>query len=313
MTRRHWTVMVLPDDDSGMRQYRLPCRILRNGLTTAALLFVVLATLSAGFFIREDQRLEAHRLARANDLLVQELSSMRGQLATLEASLNTLSERDERYRILANLEPLDPDVKLAGVGGPGTRTLQGTRLWQVDRSLADLTFGTSEHLSALNRRAQVLAASWSEATGAMEEQVDRWERTPSVYPATGYVSSGYSPNRLHPILGIRRPHNGIDVAARRGTPVVATAKGRVVFAGDARNDYGFMVDIDHGDGVVTRYAHLARGSVAVRPGQRVNRWDKIGEVGTTGLVSGPSVHYEVLVNGRPRNPEQFVVGEAMRF
>jgi murein DD-endopeptidase MepM/ murein hydrolase activator NlpD len=105
----------------------------------------------------------------------------------------------------------------------------------------------------------------------------------------------------------------VDIAARRGTPVVATAAGRVIFAGDTRGDYGVMVDIDHGNGVVTRYAHLARGSVRVKVGQAVGRWDKIAEVGTTGMVTGPSVHYEVIVDGRPRNPDQFVVGDILRF
>lgn len=305
--------MLVPDDRSSVRQYRLSSRAVHGVVGTLVLAFVVLSTLAAAFLVRRPATADAMRLAQANELLVQELTDIRHELTTLESSLEDLSSKDERYRVLANLEPLDEDVKLAGVGGPGTRTLQSSRLWQVDRSMASLTFGTSEELNALARRAQVLAASWNEATGALGNQVDQWERTPSIYPVRGYKTSGFTLNRMHPILNVNRPHHGVDVAARRGTPVVATAKGTVTFAGDTRGDYGHMVDISHGNGVITRYAHLARGSVRVKVGQAVERWHKIGEVGTTGLVSGPSVHYEVLVDGRPRNPDHFVIGDVLRF
>lgn len=307
--------MVVPDDHSGVRQYRVSSRIVRTGASFGVLTFAVLFSLSAGFFVKEDQRNEAERLARANELLVEELEGIRASMSTLERSLASLSRKDEQYRLLANLEPLDEDVKLAGVGGPGTRTLEASALWNVDRTLAEVTFGTAEDLGALIRRAQVLAASWDEASEAMGTQVDIWERTPSITPVAGqsWLSSRFSRNRLHPILNVARPHKGIDVVARRGTPVVASAKGTVVFAGNSGGDYGYLVDIDHGRGVVTRYAHLGKGSIVVKPGDRVERWQKIGEVGSTGLVTSPSLHYEVLVNGRAQNPEDFVVEDVLQF
>ena len=87
----------------------------------------------------------------------------------------------------------------------------------------------------------------------------------------------------------------------------------MIFAGNSRGDYGYMVEIDHGRGVVTRYAHLGQNSVVVRRGQTVERWQKIGEVGATGLVTSPSLHYEVLVNGRAQDPLQYVIGDALEF
>lgn len=305
--------MVVPDDETSLRQFRLSSRLVQGSITAAALAFIVLSTLAAGFLTKQPILTEADKLARANELLVREVAEMRRDMETLESSLMALSSKDERYRVLANLEPLDEDVKLAGVGGPGTRTLQTSRLWQVDPALAALTFGTGEELSTLTRRAQLLAASWAEASGALESQNELWERTPSIYPVNGYKTSGFTTRRMHPILNVHRPHLGVDIAARRGTAVVATGKGVVVRASDTGGDYGVLVDIDHGNGVVSRYAHLARGSLRVRAGQAVNRWDKIGEVGTTGMVTGPSVHYEVIVGGRPRNPDQYVVGDILRF
>ena len=315
MARRHWTLMVVPDDHSGVRQYRLSNRVIRTGISFGVLTFVVLFSLAAGFFVKEDQRLEAERLAKANELLVAEIASIRSDMSTLETSLAQLSEKDEQYRLLANLEPLDEDVKLAGVGGPGSRTVEGNPLWRVDRSLADVTFATAEDLSALIRRAQLLSASWDEASDAMETQVDVWERTPSIRPVEGqhWLSSRFSRSRMHPILNRARPHKGIDVVAARGTPVVASAKGTVIYAGNTGGDYGYMVDIDHGRGVVTRYAHLGKGSIVVRRGQVVERWQKVAEVGSTGLVTSPSLHYEVLVNGRAQDPEDFVVEDLIQF
>lgn len=308
--------MVVPDDHSGVRQYRLSLRRLYAGLGLAGVLVLVLAGFSLGFVLQENQRQEAERLTAANELLVEEIAEIRQEVSTLETTLASLSEKDERYRLLANLEPLDEDVKLAGVGGPGSRTLDESELWEVDRSLAQLAFGTTEDLTSLVRRAQLLSSSLTEATEAMETQVDRWERTPSILPtgeAPGYISSGFSRDRLHPILNVRRPHEGIDIVARRGTPVVAAAKGTVIFAGNTGGDYGYMVDINHGNGVITRYAHLAQGSLVVRRGQTVERWQKVAEVGSTGLVTNPSIHYEVIVNGRAQDPDQFVLSDVIRF
>lgn len=309
--------MVVPDDQSGVRQYRLTRRGLYTALGAAAVILVVLAGFSIGFFLQESQRREAERLAQANALLLEEVEGIRQNMSVLETTLSTLSEKDERYRLLANLEPLDEDVRMAGVGGPGSNTVENNALWNVDRFLATTAFSTTQDLNALIRRARLLTSSWSEATEALEEQVDLWERTPSILPTAGdepsYISSGFSRNRLHPILNVRRPHEGIDIVARRGTPVVAAARGRIIYAGNTGGDYGYMVDIDHGDGVITRYAHLAAGSIVVRRGQTVDRWQKVAEIGTTGLVTSPSIHYEVVVNGRAQNPDEFVLSDVLRF
>lgn len=314
--RRQLTFMVVPDDGTGVKQYRLSLRSLQIGLAVAVLVVLALASFSLGFFMQESQRQKARQLAEANELLVEEIDGIRQEVTALETSLSQLSAKDERYRLLANLEPLDEDVKLAGVGGPGSRTVEGHALWEVDQSLAELTFGTTEDLTSLIRRAELLSSSWSEATEAMADQVEAWERTPSILPTgeePSYVSSGFSRNRLHPILNVRRPHEGIDIVARRGTPVVAAAKGRVIYAGNTGGDYGYMVDIDHGAGVITRYAHLAQNSVVIRRGQTVDRWQKIAEVGSTGLVTSPSIHYEVMVNGRAQDPDEFVLSDVLRF
>lgn len=112
------------------------------------------------------------------------------------------------------------------------------------------------------------------------------------------VTSGYG-YRYHPVLGGWRMHGGVDLAAATGTPVHSTSAGTVRRAGWA-GGYGLMVEIDHGEGVQTRFGHLSQ--IAVQPGQTVSRGDVIGRVGTTGRSTGPHLHFETRVNGSATNP-----------
>jgi murein DD-endopeptidase MepM/ murein hydrolase activator NlpD len=114
--------------------------------------------------------------------------------------------------------------------------------------------------------------------------------------------------RSHPILHVARPHEGIDITAPAGTPIEAPGAGVVVKAG-WEGGYGNTVELDHGYGIVTRYAHASR--LAVRKGQRVERGDVIAYVGRTGLAVGPHLHYEVHVNGRPVNPLRYILPDVI--
>ena len=113
------------------------------------------------------------------------------------------------------------------------------------------------------------------------------------------ISSGFSHKRFHPVLKRNRPHLGTDFAADHGTRVWATARGTVSYAG-RKGGYGKLVEIAHPNGYRTRYAHLSR--ISVRKGQRVDKYEIVGRVGATGLATGPHLHYELLRNGRHRNP-----------
>jgi murein DD-endopeptidase MepM/ murein hydrolase activator NlpD len=112
------------------------------------------------------------------------------------------------------------------------------------------------------------------------------------------LSSGFG-MRFHPVLGYSRMHQGVDFAARTGTPILASAGGMVVFSGWG-GGYGNVVVLDHGKGMRTRYAHMHR--IGVRNGQRVEQGQNIGQVGSTGLSTGPHLHYEVWQNGKPVDP-----------
>jgi murein DD-endopeptidase MepM/ murein hydrolase activator NlpD len=117
-------------------------------------------------------------------------------------------------------------------------------------------------------------------------------------PVHGRLTSGFG-ERFHPILGYRRFHAGLDLAASAGTPIVAAADGRVVGAG-WRGGYGQQVEIAHTGGIDTLYGHMSR--IAAHAGELVRKGQVIGYVGSTGLSTGPHLHFEVTKNGRPVNP-----------
>lgn len=141
------------------------------------------------------------------------------------------------------------------------------------------------------------------------DQIFRQWKTQSKRTAT--VSTG-APNvpvtsamgmRYHPILGRKRFHAGVDLAVPAGTPIHATADGRVVRAGEA-GGYGLLVILQHPSGFETRYAHMSK--IGVAPGQKLHRGDLVGFVGSTGLSTGPHLHYEVRRGGEPLSPLPFL-------
>jgi murein DD-endopeptidase MepM/ murein hydrolase activator NlpD len=130
--------------------------------------------------------------------------------------------------------------------------------------------------------------------------------TPSIWPIHGWLSAGFG-MRNDPFTGERDFHPGLDISADKGTPILATADGVVELAAPA-GDYGNLVVVNHGYGLVTRYGHLSK--FAVWAGKEVLRGEVLGYVGATGRATGPHLHYEILANGKLMNPMQLLAGKA---
>ena len=175
--------------------------------------------------------------------------------------------------------------------------------------LAGRTLAAAYDVDRLLRRVELLSASMSEALDSVALHEELFLARPSIRPVQSgeaWVSSSFSRSRFHPLLLVNRPHPGVDISAAAGTPILATGKGRVVFAG-TRSGYGKTVEIDHGHGYRTLYAHA--GALSVKKGQRVERGDVLGEVGKSGLATAPHLHYEVIVNDRQVNPDEYMVDD----
>lgn len=308
MADRRWTVMLIPHGEGTSRSVSLSVTAVKLfiGVLTVAVAFVLAATfgvVSSTVDVAQNERLE-----RENGALSRELERMDQRIALLSDTLAVISRRDEQVRLVAGLEPLDDDVRRAGIGGPAGAWPEADRLLGEGGATGRQALRVSIDLDALMRRANLVSSSFREAADSLNSHVARLAATPSIMPTEGFLTSSFAKVRYHPILHYNRAHEGIDITAPYGTPIISPAAGRVVKVG-WENGYGLAVEIDHGYGVRTRYAHQSRTAVAV--GQQLKRGDRIGYVGSTGLSTGPHLHYEVIIEGRPTDPLKFVMPNAI--
>ncbi|MFQ5890237.1 MAG: M23 family metallopeptidase [Gemmatimonadota bacterium] len=292
-----------------MRSFRVPRRFFGIAGLVSLVLLAVCLTLLVRLASDASREVELVRLRVENRHLTGNLAEVESRLASLSEAVDELSEKNRRFRLLAGLPHLEPEILAVGIGGPDGTSGEPDRLLELSPDLAGRTFAATYDVNKLLRRADLLNASFSEALDSLAVHRDVFLARPSIRPVRSteaWISSSFSRSRYHPLLLHNRPHEGIDIAAHAGTPILATAKGKVVYTG-RKPGYGKLIEIDHGFGYRTRYAHAAR--ITVRRGQRVERGQEIGEVGQTGLASAPNLHYEVLVHDRPVNPREFLLDE----
>jgi murein DD-endopeptidase MepM/ murein hydrolase activator NlpD len=303
MGRRRWTVVFVPHGAEPSRIVEVSYGMLK--LAAGGIAVGLAVALLVGFMTvsRTADLSRTARMAQENARLVREINEMHGRLATLSDTIARISRRDAHIRVLANLDPIDPQVLAAGIGGP---TLAPRPVMPEDGPTGREAQEVRVDLNALIRRANLLSSSFAEASDSLANNSKRLAATPSIMPTKGWLTSAFSSMREHPILHIMRPHEGIDVTAPMGSPIEAPAAGTVIDAG-WETGYGNTVTIDHGYGLVTKYAHASK--LLVRKGEHVSRGQRIALVGNTGLATGPHLHYEVHVNGRPVDPLKYVLPE----
>lgn len=306
MAERQWTVVWVPHGAGESRSVRVSVRGFR--ILVAVLAVVAIATVGLAYSTvsRAIDLSRLDRLDRRNELLAQELHQAQQLITSLTDTVAVLARRDQQIRLLAGLNPTDPDVQLAGIGGPAAPWTEQEYILSEGvagrRALA-----IRSDLDNLLRRANLLAGSFNQAAESLEVHVDLLGRTPSIWPISptlGWMTSRFSDARMHPIFHEERPHEGIDISASLNTPILAPANGRVR---DIRWDagYGNVLTIHHGNDVVTLYAHCSK--ILVTVGQRVSRGEKIALVGKTGYATAPHLHYEVIERGKPQNPRLYII------
>ena len=300
----HWTVLFWREEESVTR-VRVTSQFARFLARSLVVLLAACVVFIAAAFGRREAVSELARYRAENERLVGSLRALEQRSDQLEHALEDIAVREQRFRVMAGLPLLHDDIYSVGIGGRrGGPEGDEATIAQDDRM--PLVF------SELHRRADLLATSIEEATMSVEENRERYLAMPVTWPVLSddaWISSPFSWRRLHPVYGDHRPHLGVDISAPKGSPVVSTGSGIVVFAG-WKSGYGRVVDVDHGSGYVSRYAHLAR--IHTREGTRVKRSDTLGTVGETGVTTGPTLHYEILVNGRQVNPRDHLLIESRR-
>jgi murein DD-endopeptidase MepM/ murein hydrolase activator NlpD len=279
MAGRSWTLVVVPHGSDASRTIDVSERTLRRlaWAAGAALLLCVIALTTAALRFSGSPLVTA--LMTPAD---RQLADMRTRMAELRDTIVVIDKRDAQIRLLAGLPSQDSGV-----------TPAAELPLDVDRLIA---------------RANTLSASFATVSTTLSRNSERMSATPSIMPTTGWLSSEFSRARFHPILHLARPHEGIDLAAPYGAPVVAPAAGRVMRISH-QTGYGLVLEIEHGNGIETKYAHLSK--VVVQEGQQVTRGQPIAAVGNSGLSTGPHLHYEVHVNGKVVDPLTYVLPGAI--
>lgn len=301
MKKSRWTVIVVPQGASTSRVIEVSHTAVKLVATLALATVMVALLLGYGTIAKTLDMRRAREIADENARLAGELGTIEGRLQALGDSMASLEKRDSQLRLLANLEPISAEVHAAGIGGPRPEAAQGEAESSV---LLERAGEVRVDLGALIRRANLLTRSFREAADSLSAHTERLAATPSIMPTQGWLTSAFQSMREHPILHLARPHEGVDITAPAGTPIEAPASGKVTFAG-WETGYGNIVVIDHGFGIVTRFAHASR--LLIRAGAKVVRGQRIALVGNTGLSTAPHLHYEVHVNGRPVDPLTYVL------
>ncbi|MBO4560861.1 MAG: M23 family metallopeptidase [Bacteroidaceae bacterium] len=215
--------------------------------------------------------------------------------------LHDIEERDDNlYRVLLEADPYPEMAREAGFNG----TNRYAEL--MDMSNAELVVNTSQKVDMLEKKLYMQSRSFNEVVELSREQDDKLACIPAIQPVSNRdlkrTASGYG-YRSDPIYHVRTFHHGMDFSCDTGTPVYATGNGKVVYA-KWQSGFGNLVEIDHGYGYKTRYAHLSK--ILVKEGQQVVRSEEIGLAGSTGKSTGPHVHYEVHVLDKVKNRWQDV-------
>lgn len=214
-----------------------------------------------------------------------------------QAVLEQVEDRDNNiYRSYFELEPISDDVRKAGFGGVN-RYSKFTD-WQY----GDLVTDVAKNIDILNKQLVIQSKSLDDVILSAKEKDKMLSHLPAIQPVANKdlkrLASGFG-MRMHPILKIGKMHAGLDFAAHTGTPIYATGDGKVKLAG-RDGGYGNAVIISHGYGYETLYAHMSK--IKTRKGQKVKRGDIIGYVGSSGLSTGPHLHYEIHKDGEPIDP-----------
>lgn len=308
----HFSILVVPRNRSNIRRLELSRRTIRIATGGVVLCAFVACTMfySLLFYRRGYRTTQDMRVQAAN--FVRERAALLGRLEELESSLS----RTERFvvKIGSALDtrkgrpvgegPVDEKDWLPETEGrksPRSSFQLGSGVWKSPFSNS-FTAGLNLSIDELASRTKALEGQVHAVFSSQQDKLFFWASLPSIWPTRGWVTSGFGARRGWG--GNGRRHEGIDIAAPRGTAVVASGDGVVTYVG-YRGGYGRTMVIDHGYGLASLYAHCS--VVYASEGEKVKRGMIVASVGNSGRSSGPHLHYEVHVDGMPIDPMLYIM------
>jgi murein DD-endopeptidase MepM/ murein hydrolase activator NlpD len=246
---------------------------------------------------------KAARLKKENEELEFYYNMLSKDMERANEMLVSLQDRDNHvYRTIFEAEPIPISIRNAGVGG----VERYKELLEDGLEREELILQTKEKVDKLKRQLYIQTKSYDDLLNMAEDKTDMLASIPAIQPVSNKelrrLASGFG-MRVHPIYKVKMMHPGVDFSAPQGTPIYATGAGKVISVKTSFTGYGKQVEIDHGFGYVTKYAHMS--DFNVKQGQTVERGQCIGYVGNTGTSTAPHLHYEILKDNEKVNPIHF--------
>ncbi len=329
-----YTVILGPEDQSAVRRYTVIGSNVKRALIGLGVLGFFALVLAGDWVRLRLQAVDVDKLRAETMAQREEIVSLSEDVTHANQELARLAELERKIRIIADLpatlaqtgdiEAQDgrggPDDEDLDTGEPPPAIVEPEVIKPIALEIDPIALvkrheqiredphgglpTLREWAADILRMVLTRGSSFHELADSLENKRVQLAATPSIWPARGWVTSGYG-RRVHPMTGRRHFHAGLDIAASFGTTVLAAATARVSFAGRKNRALVNCVILEHGSGTRTWYGHLAE--VQVERGERVSRGQKIGAVGSTGRSTGPHLHYVVEVHGKTVNPIDYVI------
>ena len=325
-----YTVVIFRGSTAKPLRFSFPRKFVRKILILGAILITADLLVISHYVVRTGEVWELSAFRSEALSARQQTAAFSTAVDDLKKRLTSMKEVNQRLRVMLGIEAPKVGDQFNGRGGEETPLPEGSMLNSVEKpvkgeselqssalgSQSDPAMSASREIDQrelvaavkqgivwLAKEADVQEQTLQELSVAAEQKSSRWAATPSIWPVKGWVTSGFGP-RVSPFTEKPAWHDGLDIGAAANAPVQAPAQGRVTSVGfDPK--LGNVVKLDHGFGIETLYGHLAKA--LVKEGQRVKRGDVVGLVGSTGLATGPHLHYMVKVNGQTFDPTKYIL------
>ncbi|MBD3222705.1 peptidoglycan DD-metalloendopeptidase family protein [bacterium] len=294
MIRKRYSFLYLPEGDGRTRELHVPRAVLVGALAVLAVLVTASGLYVVDWVTGSAWRPGGAPVARENVVLRQQVATFETRVADMQQDLDEVFAYQQAVAAAVDITPLDAETRLAGVGGRGPLTTPDELLG----------LEVAPQLDQLLRQSRIQRAGMAALLDSLSSRDDARDRIPSIRPCDiGWLSSRYG-KRRDPFTGRQAFHRGLDFSLPVGTPVRVTASGRVVVV-EKQRGLGRLVKVDHGNGLMTVYAHLQEA--LVEEGQEVARGEVIARSGNSGRSTAPHLHYEVRVAGRSVNPLTYIL------
>lgn len=319
----NYTIVIFRGAKAPPLRFSFPRSVVKRAKILGLALLIVQGALMTHYAIQTGQVWQLNILREETAALREQTTSFSTALDDLRQRMVAMKEVNKRLKIMLGIEEQKPTDMMSGKGGgeqpmmmDGGQPLEGAAI--IPQPVAkpeilpsetapvgekSLTQKVQKDISWLQYHSTVEERVMEQLLAAAKDKSARWAATPSIWPVRGWVTSGFGP-RVSPFTNQLAMHDGLDIGAAPNTPVRVSANGRVTSAGfDAK--MGNVILIDHGYSIESEYGHLAK--ILVKTGQKVKRGDVIALVGSTGLATGPHLHYMIKLKGQVINPNNYIL------